>query len=137
MWLNCPGKNSIAVAELAFGLIIALDRGIADAVGELRAGKWNKKQYSKARGLHGRTLGLLGFGNIGQEMAKRAQAFGMNLVIWSEIGVDAGVRAPGRSADPGPVPPRLGSLIEPIIQVAETPAEVARTGANPERAPGG
>jgi D-3-phosphoglycerate dehydrogenase len=80
---NCPGKNSIAVAELAFGLIIALDRRIPDNVAELRAGRWNKQEFSKARGLHGRTLGLLGFGSIGQEMARRAQAFGMQVVVWS------------------------------------------------------
>jgi D-3-phosphoglycerate dehydrogenase len=80
---NCPGKNSIAVAELAFGLILALDRRIPDNVADLRAGKWNKKEYSKARGLHGRTLGLLGFGNIGQEMARRGRAFGMHVVVWS------------------------------------------------------
>jgi D-3-phosphoglycerate dehydrogenase / 2-oxoglutarate reductase len=80
---NCPGKNSMAVAELAFGLVLALDRRIPDNVAELRAGKWNKKEYSKARGLYGRTLGLLGFGSIGQEMARRAHAFGMPVVVWS------------------------------------------------------
>jgi D-3-phosphoglycerate dehydrogenase / 2-oxoglutarate reductase len=123
---NCPGKNSIAVAELAFGLILALDRRIPDNTAELRAGKWNKKEYSKARGLYGKTLGLLGFGNIGQEMAKRAQAFGLNLVIWSEIGI-----AVGRDGLPVDLPilvrfrPASGSLIEPMIQVAQTPAEVA------------
>jgi D-3-phosphoglycerate dehydrogenase len=53
---NCPGKNSIAVAELAFALILALDRRIADAVIALRAGEWSKKEFSKARGLFGRTL---------------------------------------------------------------------------------
>jgi D-3-phosphoglycerate dehydrogenase len=80
---NCPGKNAIAVAELAFALILALDRRLPDNVAELRAGTWNKKEYSKARGLFGRTLGLLGYGNIGQEMAKRAHAFGMPIVVWS------------------------------------------------------
>jgi D-3-phosphoglycerate dehydrogenase len=78
---NCPGKNSIAVAELAFGLMIALDRRIPDNQAELLRGKWNKKEYSKARGLYGATLGILGFGKIGQEVAKRAMGFGMNLVI--------------------------------------------------------
>ena len=78
---NCPGKNSVAVAELAFGLILALDRRIPDNVADLRAGKWDKKEYSKARGLYGLTLGVLGFGNVGQEMARRAQAFGMHLAI--------------------------------------------------------
>src|SRR2546426_5890703 len=80
---NCPGKNAIAVAELAWALILAVDRRIPDNVAELRAGRWNKKEYSKARGLFGRTLGLLGYGNIGQETAKRAHAFGMPIVVWS------------------------------------------------------
>ncbi len=80
---NCPGKNSTAVAELAFGLILALDRRIPDNVVELRAGKWNKKEFSKAKGLYGRTLGLIGIGQIGREMIARAHAFGMNVVGWS------------------------------------------------------
>jgi D-3-phosphoglycerate dehydrogenase len=80
---NCPGKNSIAVAELAFALILALDRRIADGVIALRAGEWNKKEFSKARGLFGRTLGLVGLGKIGQEMIPRAKAFGMPVVAWS------------------------------------------------------
>jgi D-3-phosphoglycerate dehydrogenase len=80
---NCPGKNSIAVAELAFALILALDRRIADNVIALRQGEWNKKEFSKARGLFGRTLGLIGVGKIGQEMIPRARAFGMPVVAWS------------------------------------------------------
>jgi D-3-phosphoglycerate dehydrogenase / 2-oxoglutarate reductase len=80
---NCPGKNSIAVAELAFALILALDRRIADNVIALRRGEWNKKEFSKARGLYGRTLGLVGVGQIGREMIPRARAFGMSVVAWS------------------------------------------------------
>jgi D-3-phosphoglycerate dehydrogenase len=80
---NCPGKNSIAVAELAFALILALDRRIADNVIALRAGQWNKKEFSKARGLFGRVLGLVGVGKIAQEMIPRARAFGMPVVAWS------------------------------------------------------
>src|SRR6202158_3433037 len=80
---NCPGKNSIAVAELAFALILALDRRVADNVIALRGGAWNKKEFSKARGLFGRTLGLVGLGRIGQEMIPRARAFGMPVVAWS------------------------------------------------------
>src|SRR5258707_12441938 len=80
---NCLGKNSIAVAELAFALILALDRRIADNVIALRAEQWNKKKFSKARGLFGRTLGLGGLGKIGQEMIPRAKAFGMPVVAWS------------------------------------------------------
>jgi D-3-phosphoglycerate dehydrogenase len=123
---NCPGKNSVAVAELAFGLILALDRRIPDNVADLRAGKWNKKEYSKARGLYGRTLGILGFGNIGQEMARRAQAFGMHLAIWSEIGVEV-----DRSGMPVDMPllvrlrPSSGYPVEPFASVCETPEEVA------------
>ncbi len=80
---NCPGKNSIAVAELAFALLLALDRRVADNVIALRRGEWNKKEFSKARGLFGRTLGLIGVGKIGQEMIPRARAFGMPVVAWS------------------------------------------------------
>jgi D-3-phosphoglycerate dehydrogenase len=95
---NCPGKNSIAVAELTFGLIIALDRRIADCAADLRAGRWNKKEYSKAHGLFGRTLGIIGYGSIGQEVATRALAFGMPVVVWSRrFQSDPG----SRIADPG------------------------------------
>lgn len=80
---NCPGKNSIAVAELAFALILALDRRIVDNTVTLRRGEWNKKEFSKARGLYGRTLGLIGVGKIGQEMISRAHAFGMPVIAWS------------------------------------------------------
>ena len=107
---NCPGKNSIAVAELAFALILALDRRIADNVVALREGKWNKKEFSKARGLFGRTLGLIGVGKIGQEMIPRARAFGMPVVAWSrsltreraaELGVElmASPEAVGAASD--------------------------------------
>src|SRR5579863_9123698 len=80
---NCPGKNSIAVAELAFGLILALDRRIADNVITLRQGQWDKAGFSKARGLFGRTLGLIGVGQIGREMVPRAAAFGLHVAAWS------------------------------------------------------
>lgn len=80
---NCPGKNAIAVAELAFALILALDRRVPDNVAELRAGRWNKKEFSKADGLFGKTLGLLGAGSIAQEMIRRAAGFGLDVVLWS------------------------------------------------------
>jgi D-3-phosphoglycerate dehydrogenase len=92
---NCPGKNSIAVAELAFALILSLDRRIVDNVVALRRGEWNKKEFSKARGLFGRTLGLIGLGKIGQEMIARAQAFGMPVIAWSRS------LTPARAADLG------------------------------------
>jgi D-3-phosphoglycerate dehydrogenase len=80
---NCPGKNSIAVAELTFALMLALDRRIPANSADLKAGHWNKAEYSKARGLFGRTIGLVGLGRIGQEVLVRARAFGMPVVAWS------------------------------------------------------
>lgn len=80
---NCPGKNAIAVAELTWALILSCDRRVPDQAAELRAGTWNKKEYQKAQGLAGRTLGLVGFGQIAREVAKRAKAFGMPVVAWS------------------------------------------------------
>jgi D-3-phosphoglycerate dehydrogenase / 2-oxoglutarate reductase len=80
---NCPGKNSIAVAELVMGLVLACDRRIPDQVADLRQGKWNKAEYSRARGLYGRTLGIVGLGQIGREVAARARAFGMRVLAWS------------------------------------------------------
>ena len=80
---NCPGKNSDAVAELAMGLIIAADRKIAFQAEDLKKGIWNKKEYGKASGLKGRTLGILGYGSIGKGVAERAKAFGMNIAAWS------------------------------------------------------
>jgi D-3-phosphoglycerate dehydrogenase len=80
---NCPGKNSVAVAELAFALILALDRRVPDNVIQLREGRWNKKEFSKARGLLGRTLGIVGTGQIGREMVARARGFGMPVIAWS------------------------------------------------------
>ena len=80
---NCPGKNTAAVAELAIGLLVAADRRIVDATVALRNGAWRKKEFGKARGLAGRTLGILGFGAIGKAVAERAAGLGMKVVVWS------------------------------------------------------
>ena len=101
---NCPGKNAIAVAELTFALILALDRRIADNTADLRAGKWNKKEYSVARGLKDRTLGVVGMGQIGQAVVARAHAFEMNVVAWSrsltdETAEELGVTRAGSAAE--------------------------------------
>jgi D-3-phosphoglycerate dehydrogenase len=80
---NCPGKNAVAVAELAMGLILSLDRRIPDNVSALRDGQWRKSQFAKSRGLFGRTLGIIGLGRIGLEVLHRAKAFGMECVAWS------------------------------------------------------
>lgn len=77
---NCPGMNSVAVAELTLGMMIALDRRIVDETDDLRQRVWNKKEYSKARGLKGRTLGIWGMGRIGYEVARRAKAFEMRIL---------------------------------------------------------
>ncbi len=105
---NCPGKNSVAVAELTLGLILALDRRLVHNTNDLLAGRWNKKEYGKAKGLKGRTLGILGMGQIGRAVAKRAQAFDMNVTAWS--------RSLTKEAAS-----ELG------IAFAATPAEVAKT----------
>ena len=80
---NCPGKNALAVAEIGWGLILSCDRRIPDQTRDLRAGTWNKKEYSRASGIAGRTLGVVGMGRIGQAMIDRARAFEMNIAAWS------------------------------------------------------
>jgi D-3-phosphoglycerate dehydrogenase len=80
---NTPGMNSVAVAELVMGLLICCDRRIPDQTAELKAGKWNKKGFSKSKGLKGMTIGVVGVGHIGQQVIKRAVAFGMIVVAWS------------------------------------------------------
>lgn len=104
---NCPGKNSFAVAELVLGLVLSCDRRIPDQVADLRAGKWHKSEYAKARGLHGRTMGIVGLGQIGREIAVRAGAFGMHVAAWSRNLTLADAE-------------RLG------IRYCQTPLEVAR-----------
>jgi len=104
---NCPGMNSAAVAELAIGLLVACDRRIVDASMDLRAGKWRKKEYGKAHGLRGRTLGILGAGTIGRAVAVRARGLGMHVAAWS------------RSLDP-----QRAEELE--LDYCESPLELAR-----------
>jgi len=80
---NCPGKNSIAVAELVFALLLGVDLRIAENTAALRAHQWNKKEYSKADGIFGKTLGVVGVGSIGKEVIRRAKAFGLQVIAWS------------------------------------------------------
>jgi len=96
---------------LALGLMLALDRRIPDNVAELRAGTWNKKEYAKAKGLMGQTLGLLGFGHIGREVALRARAFGMPVLVWSRRFTD----------DPRK---RVAAETECDVQVVSSPQEL-------------
>ena len=92
---NCPGRNADAVAELTIGLMIAADRQIASATADLREGRWRKKWYSAAKGLKGRQLGLLGYGAIGQRVARVAQALAMRVVVWSRSLTDEQATAAG------------------------------------------
>jgi len=78
---NVPGRNSVAVAELTMGLLLAVDRAIPDSTSELRAGRWNKQRFGAVgRGLYGRSLGIVGLGSIGLAVAERAAGFGMRLM---------------------------------------------------------
>ncbi|MEO0493194.1 MAG: NAD(P)-dependent oxidoreductase [Actinomycetota bacterium] len=83
---NVPGKNALAVAELTMGLLIAVDRHIAAGTADLRAGTWNKKSYSKADGLFGRRMGIIGVGDIGIATAARAWSFGIDVVAVAKPG---------------------------------------------------
>lgn len=85
---NVPGKNAIAVAELTMGLLLAIDRHIAMGASDLSSGVWNKGLYSKADGIFGKQLAILGLGDIGFAVADRAVAFGMSVTA---------LRKPGRS----------------------------------------
>jgi D-3-phosphoglycerate dehydrogenase len=77
---NVPGKNAVAVAELTIGLLLAVDRAIPDSTSQLRAGRWDKRRFATVgRGLYGRSLGIVGLGNIGLGVAERAAGFGMRL----------------------------------------------------------
>jgi D-3-phosphoglycerate dehydrogenase len=119
---NCPGKNAIAVAELAWALILACDRRVVDQAADLRAGRWNKKEYGKARGLFGRTLGVLGLGPIGEAVIARAHAFGMPVVAWSRSLDDARAAAldVARAASPVEVARRADVLTVHVAATAET-----------------
>ncbi len=76
---NVPGKNAIAVAELTIGLLLAIDRNLADNVADLRQGVWDKARYTKASGLAGKRLAIVGLGEIGLAVAERAKGFGLSV----------------------------------------------------------
>lgn len=81
---NVPGRNAAAVAELACALLLALDRSVADNVTDLRACRWNKKYYARARGIAGRSIGVIGLGDIGLAFAERMRAFGTDIYAVSK-----------------------------------------------------
>jgi D-3-phosphoglycerate dehydrogenase len=81
---NTPDANTVSVAEIAFGMLLALERHLAEAAADLRAGRWEKSKYA-GREIFGRTLGVVGFGRIGREVANRARAFGMSVLAFDEL----------------------------------------------------
>lgn len=82
--VNAPMSTSIAVAELTFGLMLALAREIPRADAGMKQGKWLKKELEGVE-LNGKTLGVIGFGRIGVELGKRAAAFGMNVIAYDPL----------------------------------------------------
>ena len=93
--MNAPGANSISVAELAMGQLLALARNIPAADASMKQGKWDKKSFLGEE-VRGKVLGLAGLGRIGQEMARRARSFEMTLVahdpfISAQVARDLGV----------------------------------------------
>ena len=80
---NCPGRNAIAVAELVMGHILNWDRHISENIIDFRNGIWNKKSYSKSKGVFGQTLAICGMGAIGSAVVERAKGFGLHIKAWS------------------------------------------------------
>ena len=94
--MNTPGANAIAVAELTIGLMLALARKLPQANATMHAGKWDKKSLQGVE-LRGKTLGILGLGRIGLEVAKRARGFGLELIghdpfVSAAVAREAGIK---------------------------------------------
>lgn len=92
--LNVPGANAVAVAELVFGLLLALMRHLPDADASVRRGEWDKSKFM-GRELRGKALGIVGLGKIGSAVARRALAFEMACIGFDPLIPDAAVRAMG------------------------------------------
>ncbi len=108
---NVPGRNAVAVAELTMGLLLAADRRIPDNTADLRAGVWRKSEYTKADGLAGKRLGIIGLGDIGLAVAERAKAFGLSV---------SAVRKPDRE-------PRIQQAIRTIgIRMSDSEDQLLR-----------
>lgn len=80
--LNTPGASAISVAELTIAHMMAVSRFLHVSTAEMRAGKWPKKEYSKGIELYKKTLGIIGLGNIGKEVARRALGMGMTVLAY-------------------------------------------------------
>ncbi len=120
---HCPDEHAEAVAELTMGLILALDRRIVENTLALREGRWARSELAEARGLAGRTLGILGYDSVGRLVARRARAFDMRVVAWSpRLVAEVGGPTSGRSDRPEARPP----MSEPEVEFCNWPRELAR-----------
>jgi len=90
--MNTPGGNTISTAELSFTMILSLARKVPQAAASMAAGKWDRTQYQGSE-LSGKTLGVLGLGRIGSEVAKRAVAFGMKVLAYDPFLTEERARA--------------------------------------------
>jgi phosphoglycerate dehydrogenase-like enzyme len=139
--INSPDANTLAVAELTMGLVLALARNIAPADATMKAGAWEKSRLAGI-GLAGKTLGIIGFGRIGQAVAARASAFGMRVVanqhrptpeLYLQAGVEpldlydvlaesdfVTVHVPGRSENDGLVNAEVLAAMKPTAYLINT-----------------
>ena len=100
-----PAENSVSVAELVIGLMLSLVRDLTAAIADTRSGGWDRQRFTGGE-LYGKTLGIIGFGRIGQLVAARARAFGMRLLAYDEfVPVDS------------PAVIETGALLVPIDQL--------------------
>jgi len=90
--MNTPGGNTLSTAEQTFSLLLALSRKIPQAHASMVAGKWDKKSFEGTE-LNGKTLGIIGMGRIGGEVARRAIAFGMNVIAYDPYLVTSRARS--------------------------------------------
>ncbi|MBF82118.1 MAG: hydroxyacid dehydrogenase [Actinobacteria bacterium] len=107
---NVPGKNAAAVAELTFALLLAIDRHVVEGASDLRKGTWNKKEYSIAAGLMGKTIGIIGLGGVGLGVAERAKAFGLRV-----MGQRRGGRSPETEQRIRQIGIRLTDTVEELV----------------------
>ncbi len=84
MVVNAPGSNAATIAEHTISLILTLQRNLYQSINEVKADNWNWRNQFEGDELNGKTLGILGLGNIGKKVAKIAEALGMNVVYWGK-----------------------------------------------------
>src|SRR5438270_597765 len=92
--MNTPGGNTVSTAELSFAMLLSLARKVPQAYASMVAGKWDRKQFQGVE-LCGKTLGVLGLGRIGSEVARRALIFGMRVVGYDPFLTEARARDMG------------------------------------------